>query len=74
MKTIGYFEEFMIEGKFIGTKICEEQPDRKIGYSGKETKTSDTDIVLDNKKKIKKGIEFYTRYYPLNGKLSLCLK
>ena len=65
MKTIGYFEEFMIEGKFIGTKICEEQPDRKIGYSGKETKTSDTDIVLDNKKKIKSFFNFIDIFIPV---------
>jgi len=67
MKTIGYFEEFLIEGKFIGTKVCEKQ-NREIGYYGKITKVADSDINLDNKKKIKKGQEYYTRYYPLNGR------
>lgn len=67
MKTIGYFEEFLIEGKFIGTKVCQEQ-NREIGYYGKITKVADSDIILDNKKKIKKGQEYYTRYYPLNGR------
>lgn len=68
MTTIGYFEEFMVQGKFIGTLLCEKQ-DREIGYYGKKTITANEDIVLQNKKKIKKGTEFYTRYYPLNGKL-----
>lgn len=67
MKTIGYYEEFLINGKFIGTKICQEQ-NREIGYYGKITKIADSDITLDNKKKIKKGQEYYTRYYPLNGR------
>jgi hypothetical protein len=68
MKIIGYFEEFLIDGKFIGTKICEKQ-EREIGYYGKQIHIANSDIILDNKKKIKKGTEFYTRYYPLNGKL-----
>lgn len=67
MKTIGYYEEFLINGKFIGTKVCQEQ-NREIGYYGKITKIADSDITLDNKKKIKKGQEYYTRYYPLNGR------
>ena len=67
MTTIGYFEEFIVDGKFIGTLNCEKQ-DREIGYYGKETKTETKDIILQNKKKIKKGTEFYTRYYPLNGR------
>jgi hypothetical protein len=67
MKTIGYFEEFMIDGKFIGTKVCQEQ-EREIGYYGKEIHIANTDIILDNKKKIKKGQQYYTRYYHLNGR------
>jgi len=67
MKTIGYFEEYLVQGKFIGTLVCEKQ-DREIGYYGKITKIADSDITLDNKKKIKKGQEYYTRYYPLNGR------
>lgn len=68
MTTIGYFEEFIVQGKFIGTLLCEKQ-DREIGYYGKKTMTTNEDIVLQNKKKIKKGTEFYTIYYTLNGKL-----
>ena len=67
MTTIGYFEEFLIDNKFIGTRKCEKQ-DREIGYYGKKTLIAENDIVLDNKKVIKKGAEYYTRYYPLNGR------
>jgi len=68
MNTIGYFEEYFIDSKFIGTKVCLKQ-DREIGYYGKKIFISDTEIKLDNKKTIKKGIEYYTRYYPLNGRI-----
>jgi hypothetical protein len=68
MKTIGFFEEFLIDGKFIGTKVCEEQ-NREIGYYGKQIKVAEQNILLDNKKIIKKGKEYYTRYYPLNGRM-----
>jgi hypothetical protein len=67
MEIIGYFEEYFINGKFIGTKKCEKQ-DREIGYYGKRLYFSDTDVILDNKKVIKKGNEYYSRYYPLNGR------
>ena len=67
MTTIGYFEEFMIDGKFIGTRLCEKQ-ERIIGYYGKITSVALSDIILQNKKKIKKGQEYYTRYYPMNGR------
>jgi hypothetical protein len=68
MITIGYFEEFLIDTKYIGSKVCEKQQDRDIGYYGKQIKIANQNIVLDNKKVIKKGQEYYTRYYPLNGR------
>lgn len=68
MEIIGYFEEYFVNGKFIGTLLCKEDKNRKVGYYGKMTKKSNEDIILQNKKKIKKGVEYYTRYYPLNGK------
>lgn len=67
VETIGYFEEFFVNQKFIGTKPTEKQ-DREMGYYGSQTKIAETEIVLDNKKKVKKGQEYYTRYYPLNGR------
>ena len=69
VETIGYFEEYFVNQKFVGTKMTEQQ-DREIGYYGKQVKVADDDIILDNKKRVKKGQEFYTRYYPLNGRQS----
>lgn len=68
MEIIGYFEEYVVDSKFIGTLLCDEQKERVIGYYGKIEKIAESDIVLQNKKKIKKGQKYHTRYYPLNGK------
>lgn len=69
MKTIGYFEEYIVAGKFVGIKPCQEQPDRVIGYYGTKHIVAENDIIFDNKKKIKKWQLYYTRYYPLNGRI-----
>ena len=69
METIGYFEEYIINGKFIGCKVCEKQ-DREIGYYCKKVMVADETIILEGNKKIKKGQEYYTRYYPMNGRIT----
>jgi len=66
-KDLGYFLEYFIDGKFIGTKMI-DQPDREIiGYYGKTESTATDDIKLQSKKIIKKGTKYYTRLYPLCG-------
>jgi len=66
---IGYFIEYMIDTKYIGTKVI-DKPDRKeVGYYGRIDSIATEDIILDNKRRIKKGQSYYTRMYPLCGKL-----
>lgn len=66
-KNLGYFLEYMIDGKYIGS-INIDQPDREeIGYYGRKDEVATQDIVFSNKKRIKKGERFYTRMYPLCG-------
>jgi len=66
-KDLGYFIEYFIDGKFIGTRMI-NQPDREIiGYYGKIESTATVDIKLQSKKIIKKGTKYYTRLYPLCG-------
>jgi len=65
---LGYFKEYYIDGKFIGSINCEK--DREIiGYDGRRIETTTEEIVLSNKKKIKKGTEVKTFLYPLNGRI-----
>lgn len=67
-KNIGYFVEYLIDTKLIGTKIIQEADRDKIGYYSRIDSVAEEDILLDNKKKIKKGQSYYTRLYPLCGK------
>ncbi len=65
---LGFFKEYFVNGKFIGTCKCEK--DREIvGYIGRMTESTDENILLDNKKIIKKNTEVVTYLYPLTGKL-----
>lgn len=66
-ENIGYFIEYIINTKLIGTKLI-DQPDRKeIGYYSTQHHIAENDILFNNKKKIKKGQSYYTRLYPLCG-------
>tara|TARA_R110000850_G_scaffold175440_1_gene300966 strand:- start:14 stop:235 length:222 start_codon:yes stop_codon:yes gene_type:complete len=64
---LGFFLEYMIDDKYIGSIII-EKPDRKeIGYYGRIDEVARENITFKNKKTIKKGQAFYTRMYPLCG-------
>lgn len=65
---LGYFKEYYIGIKPIGTINCEK--DREImGYEGRIKEVLEEEITLSNNRKIKKGTEVTTILYPLNGKL-----
>jgi len=66
-RTIGYFEDCYQNGKFIGTRLCDKQPNRLFGYKGRETKHTNVIIELDRGKKIKPGV-YKTSYNRLCGK------
>ena len=68
-KVIGYFEEYFVDGKFIGSKNCDAQPNRNLGWSGRKTAYAANDIILDRNKKIKAGTKYYTYIQQLCGKL-----
>lgn len=64
---IGFFKEYWINNKFVGYCLCEK--DRELtGYHGRQEETSNEEIILTNKKKIKPGVTAITTIYPLCGK------
>lgn len=67
-ETIGYFEEFFVNGKYVGTKKTNKQK-RDFGYQGRKVSIATETIILDNKRKIVAGQEYITSYYPLNGRV-----
>jgi hypothetical protein len=66
-QNFGFFVEYMVDNKYIGS-INITEPDREeIGYYGRIDAIAESDIVFSNKKRIKKGTQYYTRLYPLCG-------
>lgn len=65
---IGYSIDYYVGPKLIGSIIMNE-PDREVyGYGGKRTEILKQDLVLKNKKVLKKGTEVVTECIPLCGK------
>jgi hypothetical protein len=67
-ENIGFFVEYIVDGKFIGTKNVETNESGKIGYESTTHHVAEFDIVFKNRK-IKAGTKYYTRIYPLCGKV-----
>jgi len=68
-ETIGYFTEYFIGDKYIGTLPCERPTNELFGYCSQELITLNEDITLENKKRIKKNTEVKTFNQVLCGKL-----
>ena len=67
MDIFGYTIEYYKGSRYVG-RINTDAKDREhVGYRGKITQTATKDIHFKNKK-IKKGEEFFTILYPLNGR------
>lgn len=67
-EVIGYFREYWVDGKMYGTKECNKPEDGLTGYLSRKDHTAQENIVF-KKKTIKKGQAYYTRTFPLNGRL-----
>jgi hypothetical protein len=66
-KQEGYFLEYMVDGKCIGTTLIDKPDREEVGYYGRIDAVANENIKL-GKKIIKKGTKYYTRMYPLCGK------
>jgi len=67
---LGYSVDYHVNGKYYGSITIEEKDREVIGYSGRMYFIATEDIIL-GKKKIKKGMEYYTYLYPLCGKSNI---
>lgn len=65
---IGFYKEYYLNNKYIGS-IKTEKDREIIGYNGKKLELLKEPIILENKKKLKTGIEYQTIIYPLCGKI-----
>ena len=65
---LGYYKEYYINNKFIGTIKSIKDRD-VIGYTGTKKEIILSNLILENKKVIKANTEVTTILYPLCGKL-----
>jgi hypothetical protein len=65
---LGFFIEYLVDNRLIGTKNVDENPAGKVGHESTETHIAESDIIF-KRKKIKKGTTYQTRVYPLCGKV-----
>lgn len=68
-KTVGYSIDYLVNGKYIGSKRIEQKDREHYGYNGRTTITLTNDLILDNNKKIKAGAVVVTELFPLNGRI-----
>tara|TARA_R110001592_G_scaffold336952_1_gene622722 strand:+ start:501 stop:791 length:291 start_codon:yes stop_codon:yes gene_type:complete len=68
-EVLGFFEEYFVDGKYVGTKNCDAQPNRDLGWFGRKTTYATQDLYLDRNKKITAGTKYYTYVQQLCGKL-----
>jgi len=68
-KEIGYFEEYYVDSKFIGTRTFRGKtaPGTTIGYESRIKILITEKLILDAGKSIKAGTEVTRFIYPLNG-------
>jgi hypothetical protein len=68
-KTFGYFKEYYINNKYIGSLDCEK--DRDIyGFFGKKIETIESNLTLSNNRKIKQGEQVTTFLFELCDKIN----
>ena len=66
--TFGFFKEYYINNKFIGTIKCEKDRDL-LGFFGKKYEILTQDIKLSNNRTIKKGLKAETMLFNFCGKI-----
>lgn len=71
---LGFFVEYVVDGKIVGTKEVAENPGGQIGYYSTRHLRANKEITFKthdgkpSKKKIKPGDLYKTRIYPKCGK------
>lgn len=67
-KKFGYFKEYYMNNKFMGLIECDKDRE-KFGFFGKVEEVLKEDILLTNKRKIKKGKKVTTMLFEYCGSI-----
>ncbi len=67
-ETNGYFKDYYVNRKFVGSILVNEKDREVYGYTGRKEEVLTEDIVI-NKKKLKKGTTVITELGVLCGRV-----
>lgn len=67
-ENLGFFIEYHIDNKYIGSISIAENNRETIGYYSRIESIATDDIVFKNNKVIKKGTRYTSYVYPMCGK------
>ena len=65
---LGFFIEYLVDGKLMGTKNVSDNDRGCVGWESTQHHIAEENIVF-KKRKIKAGMNYSTRIYPLCGKV-----
>ncbi len=65
---VGFYKDYFVNGKYTGSLVCDKDRD-VFGYQGRINEIVNDNLILTNKKKIKKGTEVMTILQIICGKL-----
>ena len=65
---IGYFKEWFLNGKFIGTTLMTEPEQDVFGYYSQKQETINEDTITSEGKLLKSGLQYKTYQHVLCGK------
>lgn len=65
---VGYFKDYYVNRKFVGTVKVDEKDREVYGYTGRKEEVLTEDMVI-NKKKLKKGTTVITELGVLCGRV-----
>jgi len=66
---IGYTLDYYVDGKYMGNINTNKRDRDTLSWFGRTTTTLECDVVLNNKKRVKKGTIVTTELNPLCGKV-----
>lgn len=67
-EVFGFYQDVFVDGKFVGCITSDYIPERPFGYAGRTISVAEDTFLTSQKKKVKKGQEMTTVYYPLCGR------
>ncbi len=70
-EVFGFFKEYYLDGKYLGSTRCEYEEGRTLGYYGRTYEVFTETFLTDTNKRVPKGVKVLTALNPLCGRYKL---